>query len=1023
MNTLRHMFRYPTLVAGLLPALLSFAQNDGRATYFQQRVDHTIEVRLDDGGHYLHAKETFTYTNNSPTTLDTIWIHLWPNAYRDKHTALSKQLAASGALDLHFAKEEERGLIDSLDFTTNGSRLSWGYHPEHGDIGWIKLNTPLATGATVDISTPFRVKVPDSKFSRLGHTGQAYHITQWFPKPAVFDKNGWHAMPYLTQGEFYSEFGSYDVTITLPTNYVVGATGVLQNEQERELMDRMASGEWKYPEPMTDINTGKPLYNQFPASSTQMKTLRYVQDNVHDFAWFADKRFVVRKGKVVLPQSGRTVTTWALFTPKNAEEWKAIGIESLNQSVLRYSEWVGEYPYSVCTAVDGTISAGGGMEYPMITIIGNMGSTESLDNVIAHEVGHNWFYGILASNERDHPWMDEGMNSFVELRYMRLRYPNSEPGVGLPGEKKLFGHVKDGHRFRSEAVYRINARRNLDQPIEQCAHDYTQINYGGIVYGKTALVFDHLFAYLGDALFDRCMHAYFEEWKFRHPRPEDVRRVFERESGKDLGWMFDGLIGTDMKVDVKALRLKSDQTFYLKNTGLDSIPVPVTAWRGSDTLGTKWFMSPHDVVGFEHPWPNADRIRIDAGARTLDIDRRNNEVRNHGLLRRWAKPELKWLAGVEKDDRRSVYWTPVAAWNGHDGFQLGVAAYNTLFPSQRTEWVVAPVYGFASQRIGGAARIERHFDRLRSGLFQNIHLGLNLRSSSIYQDHGNVAAYEKVAPHIVFDIKRDPLNRPWQHSIGLRGIYINAYEAILSDLDHNFPSSLPLFEQFNGELQYTARSDRKLGPTWIQLTVLAQDALDDGNFVRASLEVKRAFTYNADGKQLRLRAFGGTFFGDPALRNTLQAWGLSWGPEDLLYDHAFLERGATTGLTGQQFNKQQGGFKTPFAQGGSDSWTASLNAELDFPFKLPIAAFASAGWVPMTTITEAGSSTSTATYFEAGLGIPVVRDVLEVWFPLYVSDRISTEEETAGRDIGDRIRFVFTIERMDPTKALRKLKP
>ncbi len=1023
MYYLRHMFRCATLIACLVQALLSTAQADGRATYFQQRVDHTIEVRLDDGGHYLHAKETFTYTNNSPTTLDTIWIHLWPNAYRDKHTALSKQLAASGDLDLHFANEEERGWIDSLDFTTNGSGLSWGYHPAHGDIGWIKLNTPLTTGASVAISTPFRVKVPDSKFSRLGHTGQAYHITQWFPKPAVFDKDGWHAMPYLTQGEFYSEFGSYDVTITLPDNYVVGATGMLQNAEELEHMERMASPEWKYPEPITDLNSGKPLYNKFPASSTQMKTLRYVQENVHDFAWFADKRFVVRKGKVVLPKSGRTVTTWALFTPKNAEEWEAIGIESLNQSVLRYSEWVGEYPYDACTAVDGTISAGGGMEYPMITIIGNMGSAESLDNVIAHEVGHNWFYGILASNERDHPWMDEGMNSFVEKRYMRLRYPNGGLEIqGVPGLNKLTAHITDAHRYLSEAMYRLNARRNLDQPIEQCAHDYTQTNYGGIVYGKTALVFDQLYAYLGDTLFDRCMHAYFDERKFKHPRPEDVRRVFERESGKNLSWMFDELIGTNRKVDVKAVKLTNDKLTY-RSSAATGFPFPVTAWQQDSELGTTWVEGSEGKATTSLPWPNADRVSIDAGARTLDIDRRNNKVRAHGLFRRYAKPEVKGLLSLEKDDRRSVYWTPVAAWNGHDGFQLGLAAYNTLFPSQRTEWVVAPLYGFASQRIGGAARIERHFDRLESSLFQNIHLGLNVRSASIYQDHGNVAAYEKLAPHIVFDLKRDPLSRPWQHSIGLRGIYINAYEAILSDLDHQFPSSLPLIEQLNGELQYTARNDRKLGPTWIQLTVLAQDALDNGNFVRASLEVKRAFTYNADGKQLRLRAFGGTFFGDPDLRNTLQAWGLSWGPEDLLYDHAYLERGATNGLTGQQFNKQQGGFKTPFAQGGSDSWTASLNAELDFPFKLPIAAFASAGWVPMTTIDEAGSSTSTATYIEAGLGIPIIRDVLEVWFPLYVSDRISKEEETAGRDIGDRIRFVFAIERMDPTKALRKLKP
>lgn len=1023
------------LLLGTIPLFFSIALPG--QDHFQQRVDHTISVRLDDVGHFLHGQGSFTYTNNSPMALDTIWLHLWPNAYRDRSSALCRQLADMGDLDLHFATEAERGWIDSLDFLTDDRPLTWGYHPQHADIGWVKLPAPLPTGGSITISTPFRVKIPDSKFSRLGHTGQSYHITQWFPKPAVFDRGGWHAMPYLTQGEFYSEFGSYDVTITLPANYVVGATGLLQNEQERALMDRMASPEWKYPEPITDLRTGKPRYNQFPVSSTEMKTLRYVQDHVHDFAWFADKRFIVRKGKVVLPRSGRTVTTWALFTPKNAEEWKAVGIESLNQSVLRYSEWVGDYPYDACTAVDGTISAGGGMEYPMITIIGNMGNAESLDNVIAHEVGHNWFYGILASNERDHPWMDEGMNSFVELRYMRLRYPNSTPGIGLPGERKLFGHVKDAHRFQTEAMYRLNARRNLDQPIALCAHDFSPLNYGAMVYGKTALVFDHLFAYLGDSLFDRCMHAYFEEWKFKHPRPEDVRRVFERESGKDLGWVFDELMGTARKVDVKAVKLRSAENRFdhqpatvtiRSNSGAKWFPLPITGYSRNERLGTIWTGSIGHVMEQEEPlpWLNADRIRIDADARTLDIDRRNNEVRSHGLFRRWAKPELKWLAGVEKDDRRSVYWTPVAAWNGHDGLQVGLAAYNTLFPSQRTEWVVAPLYGFASERIGGAARIEHHFDRLNSRWFQNIHLGLNLRSSAIFQDHGNVAAYEKVAPHILFDLKRDPLRKPWKHSIGLRGIYVNTTgSAVTGDAADVLPASLPLFEQSNVELHYIARDDRKLGPTYLQLTVLAQDAGDNSSFVRASIEAKRAFTYNADNKQLRLRAFAGTFLtGGDDLIDPLQAWGLSWGPEDLLYDDAYLERGAARStFTGRQFGNQQGAFKTPFAQGGSDRWTASVNMELDFPFKLPLAAFASAGWVPLTTITSEGRSTSTASYFEAGLGIPVVRDVLEVWFPLYVSERIRKEEEFNGRDIGDRIRFVFALEKLDPTKALRRVRP
>ncbi|MBL0043620.1 MAG: hypothetical protein IPP33_04135 [Flavobacteriales bacterium] len=199
------------------------------AQYFQQQVDYRINVRLDDVKHELFAIEEFDYLNNSSQTLDTIWIHLWPNAYKDQSTALCEQLDRQNNFRLHFATPAQRGFIDSLDFRSNDTKLTWGFHTEHIDIGWIKLPAPLTPGARITISTPFHVKIPSASFSRLGRAGQAYYITQWFPKPAVYDREGWHAMPYLTQGEFYSEFGSFDVSISLPANYVVAATGELQN--------------------------------------------------------------------------------------------------------------------------------------------------------------------------------------------------------------------------------------------------------------------------------------------------------------------------------------------------------------------------------------------------------------------------------------------------------------------------------------------------------------------------------------------------------------------------------------------------------------------------------------------------------------------------------------------------------------------------------------------------------------------------------------------------------------------------
>ncbi len=486
--------------------------------YWQQQVNYTIDVSLNDKEHTLTGFEKIEYTNHSPDTLKFIWFHLWPNAYKNDKTAFTDQQLENGNTKFYFSGKGDKGYINRLDFKVNNSTATVEDHPEHIDIIKVILPTPLAPGQKATISTPFHVKLPYN-FSRGGHDGQSYQVTQWYPKPAVYDKNGWHPMPYLDQGEFYSEFGSFDVTISLPKNYVVAATGELQNTEEKEWLKSRASYSWEPVKQKEKNATGqyKTTYQLFPESAGESKTLQYKQTNIHDFAWFADKRFIVNYDTCRLA-SGKVIDVYTFYTSKEKNTWdRSVGYSK--DAVRHYSALVGEYPYSIVQAVLGPDSFGGGMEYPTITVLSPGSNSRTLDNTIAHEIGHNWFYGILGTNERKHPWMDEGINSYYENKYRQK---------------------KDDHytnRTEQSLLETLIAGKK-DQPIATSSEKFTEPNYALVAYYKTSQWMKWLESYLGTETFNKAMQEYYRQWQFRHPQPEDLKKVLETSSGKNLDSAF-----------------------------------------------------------------------------------------------------------------------------------------------------------------------------------------------------------------------------------------------------------------------------------------------------------------------------------------------------------------------------------------------------------------------------------------------------------------------------------------------------
>lgn len=978
--------------------------------YFQQEVNYKINVKLNDKKHSLRANIEIEYINRSSDTLREIWFHLWPNAYKNRATALCQQMLENGDQSLYFAPEEKRGYIDSLAFTADGEFLQWSYDSLHLDVALLSLPKALLPGNRVVIKTPFYVKIPSGEYSRLGHIGQAYAITQWFPKPAVYDHRGWHPMPYLNQGEFFSEFGSYDVTITLPKNYVVGATGDLQTSSEIDWMNELAKESNNFTDSLL-----------FPASATELKTIRFIQHNVHDFAWFADKRFHVRKGRVILPQ-GNEVTTWALFTNSEPHLWKN-GAEYIKDALYHYSTLLGDYPYKQCTAVDGTISAGGGMEYPNITIIGKSYDPYSLEMVIAHEVGHNWFQGMLGSNERDHPWMDEGMNSYAEALYAMRKYPPAQYGnLNDLGNYGVIAQLFDVDQFNyiqsGQFEYQLATSSNTDQAIKKKSTDFTYLNYGIVVYKKTAIAFHYLQNYLGDSVFFNCMQAYFSEWKFKHPYPNDLQEVFEKTSGKNLNWFFGDLFSSQKSQDFtfkKIRKTKDGFTLEVKDKAGIRAPFSLSTYKNEQLLNTSWFERNQLDSILNISCQDCDQLIIDAQGATMDVNRKNNLYKRNGSLK------FSLLPKIHSFDHPSLFATPVIAWNQYNKFMLGVSFYNTSLPLKKIEYMLTPLYGFGDNTLNGIGSIQYTIP-IQHSFLHKIYISNSFRkfsySTELYRNSEGTLAdgqleYIRYSPEVSFFLRKTHMRSSIQQVVKLQSIHLWEDNIVYKFNNGKAAGSIQsLYKDFY-RLKYQLTNSRTIDP----YSLLAQMEAN-GDILKADLQFKYHLNYKIKGKGADIRIFAGKMFKDDvrgqygyflADRNGVR------GSNDYAYDELYFGRSETDFFLSQQMALRQGAFKiyTPF--GAYKEWILAANISVDFPLPLPIKLYADIGTTSnfKNDIKNAYDMDAFFSY-DAGICFQLIKNAIEVYFPLFRSDEIEKFIDTNKIKYAEQIRFVCNLSQLNP---------
>ena len=993
---------YFSAMKPLISALLLFTTlHTSAQTYWQQHVATKIDVRLDDETNFLHAREEFVYTNNSPDTLKSLYIHLWPNAYKHDHTPFAEQQDLNGNTSFYYSPAKDKGYIDSLDFTVDGKSVEHNIAENSPDIARIDLIYPLLPGKSVKIATPFLVKIP-KVFSRLGHTDHAYFISQWFPKPAVYDQKGWHPISYLDQGEFYSEFGSYDVTITLPKNYVVMATGNCMDESENAWMDNLS----KQPIPdSADDHT--------PESSKEMKTIHFHEDNVHDFAWFADKRLIVRKDSVKSPGTEHLVYTWAAYLPSYKKIW-AEATNYLGETVKYYGKWVGPYPYNTIKAVLGDMRAGGGMEYPTVTIIDKTASL-NFRTVVIHEAGHNWFYGMLGSNEREHPWMDEGMNTFYEKKTTAALSPDT-------------GILSKLSKLNEELLYYQLAESHTDQTVNQNAAKFTKSNYGIDVYYKTWLMLRVLEQYMGDDDFEKGMKNYYNSWHHKHPYPENFRDCMQQSTSKGLDLFFNGMLFTDKRIDFTITKVKRDMdkiVVKVRNNGPVLSPVLVNAYRNDSLVAKAWTVPFEKTTTVELPVTDWDKVKIDY---FFPDAKSANDIYTRGGISHRFHLGVRGFFGVNTDERYKLFVAPAVAYNQYDGVMGGLVLHNLTIPENRFRFILTPLYSGATGSMTGAGSVGYMWYPKRT--FQEILLQADGKSFHYNETYAGLtdrayARYTKLEFGPSFTLKeKDPLSTATK-MLSLKGYSI--WEDQFAGIDAG-KARISIKQNLYGVVKYEHFNERTYNP--FSYTGEVQVGAD---FAKVTLEGKARVDYNVRKKSLYVRAFLGKFFainGDPAVTSRYRLNSSYSGINDYLYDGTYIGRNASGNVASQQVSIQEGGFKVPVFGNvnRSDNYMATINVETDLPLgKLPIRLFVDAGVIPNIKPTIENNASTTFLY-EAGLSVHLIKDVVYIYVPIVMSNDFQNYlHDTYGnkKAFARGISFTMMFQNINwlrsPTSLLKKL--
>lgn len=644
--------------------------------YWQQDVQYVIKGRLDDATDALTADMALTYWNNSPDTLHHVFFHLYQEAY--VRGSYLERLEGGPRRTKDGPLDDAGTRISTL--SQNGVELE---REQDNTVLKVQLGEALPPGGRTTFRIGFTTHWTQDVYRRMklfeswGH--KHYDGVHWYPRIAVYDDRfGWDTQQHLGN-EFYGDFGTFDVDLDLPCQYIVDATGWLQNEAEvlpADLKKRLALGNFK----------DKP-WNSSPSvvvepDPTKRKVWKFHAENVHDFAFTADPTYRIGEAE------WNGIRCVALVQEPHAAGWQNAA-EYTAKIIACYSRDFGMYAYPKIIVAD----ARDGMEYPMLTLDG--GRDPDYRGLLAHEVGHNWFFGMVGNNETYRAFLDEGFTQFLTAWALRA-IDGDTLVLDAPATayERRFSLPKRPMEEEYYLPYQRDAVRDELPPINVHSDEFGHHGGGyGHVYVKTATMLSNLQYTLGDSLFLSAMKHYFEQWRMCHPYPEHFRQSMIDHTGCDLNWFFDQWIETDKRIDHAVVRVKgrhrdSAQSIHLRRKGDMQMPIDlrVIARNGMVHdlhIPNTWFQKKTSAtvlprwIGFDELQRDyIARVDIPSGIEQVIIDPSDRLADAYKVDDRMARPlSVSFDHHIRNSPDRKAYEAfvrPDLWWNGYDGVKAGV---------------------------------------------------------------------------------------------------------------------------------------------------------------------------------------------------------------------------------------------------------------------------------------------------------------------------------------------------------------